>query len=154
MASYREQLTRLQARLASVQAEIEKITPLAAAEPAPRDLADLIGNSFFVRVGRCTANAIPKIRQGVVVATKPAEGKLPDQARVQFGEGFDLEVVTVFTNALYTDNESATAAVEAQVRDYRAAVEAAAAEAAKREADAAAGAQVQAGLGDPLADLG
>ena len=135
--TYKQQLAAAQAKLEALTKRIEELTPLAAAEPDTSvDLSALVGTSVFARIGRCTADGkVPRIIEAVVVAAKAGEGKVPDQVRVTFGDGFDAEFATVAVNAIANTKEAAEAALALVIADYNKAK--AAAEAAAKAADEA-----------------
>lgn len=138
--SYKQQLANAQARLAAIQAKIEELTPLAAAEPETTvDLSLLVNTTVFARIGRCTSTGqVPEIVQATVLAVKEGEGKVPAQARITYGEGFDTTTAVVNVAALASTKEAADAELAKIVAAYNKAKEAADA-AAKAAADAAEG---------------
>ncbi len=136
--SYKQQLASAQKRLADLEVKIAELIPLAAAEPEEVgvDLTQLINTTVFARIGRCTGDKVPEIVRAVVLAVKEGEGKVPAQARITYGEGFDTTTVVVNVAALSTTQEAADAELAKVIAAYNKAKDAA--DAANRAAAAAA----------------
>ena len=93
IAKIREQIAKLEARIVSIETGVEVKTAKVVALP-------VVGDNVSFLYGRKTATTEPVLKSGVVVAVKPSsivdDKKLPAQVKVQVGEGFDVEFITIY----------------------------------------------------------
>ena len=93
VAKIREQIAKLEARIVSIETGVEVKTAKVVALP-------VVGETVSFLYGRKTATTEPVLKTGTVVAVKPSsivdEKKLPAQVKVQVGEGFDVEFITIY----------------------------------------------------------
>lgn len=96
-------------RIAAIDAKITKLQEqryniendiVAAPKAAKVVVLPAVGDTIVFTYGRRTPTTEPVQRVGVVIAVKPkteVEGKsLPAQVKVQAGEGFDAELITIY----------------------------------------------------------
>ena len=99
IASLKAQIAKLEARLYNVENDI-----VAVAKPAKVVELPAVGAEVNFMYGRRTPTTEPVQKSGIVVAVKPAtevDGKSkPALIKVQTGEGFDAELVTIYVGQL------------------------------------------------------
>lgn len=99
ITAIQEQIAKLQQRLFNVENDIVEVKP-AKVVALPE-----VGADVLFRYGRTTNTTKPVEKIGRVLAVKPAMplegGKTsPAQIKVQVGEGFDAELVTIYAGQL------------------------------------------------------
>lgn len=99
IAKLREQITKLEAKITAIETGVEVKVGKVVALP-------IVSDSVTFLYGRKTATTEQVLRSGTVVAVKPStevDGKkLPAQVKVQVGEGFDVEFVTIYPAQVIT----------------------------------------------------
>lgn len=95
-----EKLAKILKSIEALQAKYDDVlNDRATAKKAAKAVAiPAVGDRVLATTGRNTASTQAIVREGVVVAVKvPAEGeKGAVQVRVQIGEGFDAQLVTLY----------------------------------------------------------
>ena len=94
ITALKAQITKLEVRLYNLENDI-----VAPAKPAKIVVLPEVGSDVAFNYGRKTENTEPVVRIGVVVAVKNVPGK-PAQVRVQVGQGFDAELITLYLGQL------------------------------------------------------
>lgn len=107
IAAVKAQIARLQEKLYNIENDIV-VVKASKVVVLPN-----VGDAVLFSYGRKTATTNPVLKEGTVVAIKPAgkadNGKtLPAQIKVQTGEGFDIEFVTIYPAQIVTNNEDGT----------------------------------------------
>lgn len=106
-----ERIAKIEAQIATLTQKLDDVrndrVPQGKAKKAV--YAPAVGDKVLATTGRTTATTQAVIREGVVVAVKtPAEGeKGATQVRVQIGEGFDAQLVTLYPAQLVKVEEKA-----------------------------------------------
>lgn len=102
-----EKIAKLEADIKKLQDKLFNVVNdiVTVARAKPIVALPAVGDSVLFSYGRKTLTTNPVLREGVVVAVKPASpganGKtLPAQIKVQCGEGFDAEFVVIYPAAL------------------------------------------------------
>lgn len=106
IAGYREQIARLEAKIADLIAGKEA-APKAPKVPKVPKIAPLpaVGETLTFTFGRKTPTSNPQEKTGVVVAVRPqqeqvleggATRRTPAQVKVQVGDGFDAEFCVIY----------------------------------------------------------
>ena len=93
VAKLREQMAKIEARIVAIETGVEVKVAKVVALPE-------VGATVSFTYGRRTATTEPTTKVGIVIAVKSgadvAGKKLPAQVKVQIGEGFDTEFVTIY----------------------------------------------------------
>lgn len=99
-----ERLAKIKTNIEALQRKYDDILNdrVPAAKPKKEVYLPQVGDEVFTPVGRNTATSQARILKGVVKAVKAAvigdEGKVTSaaQVRVEVGEGFDVQLITVY----------------------------------------------------------
>ena len=102
-----EKLAKITKEIARLQAKYDDILNDRVTVKAKKEIVlPNAGDEVLFTYGRRTATTEPVQKVGVVVAVKPASEKdgkkLPAQIKVQVGEGFDTEFVTIYPAQIVT----------------------------------------------------
>lgn len=116
IAAVKAQIKRLEEKLYNIENDIV-VVKTSKVVVLPN-----VGDAVLFSYGRKTATTNPVLKDGVVVAIKAAgkaeNGKtLPAQIKVQTGEGFDIEFVTIYPAQIVTQNEDGTSSAPADEAD-------------------------------------
>lgn len=100
IAKIEADIKKLQERLYNI---VNDIAPVARVKPTIA--LPNVGDTVLFSYGRKTLTTNPTLREGVVAAVKPAapgaNGKTsPAMVKVQCGEGFDAEFVTIYVGSI------------------------------------------------------
>lgn len=100
IAKIEADIKKLQERLYNL---VNDIVPQARVKPVVA--LPEVGAAVLFSYGRKTLTTSPVLREGVVIAVKPAQpganGKTsPAMVKVQCGEGFDAELVTIYAGSI------------------------------------------------------
>ena len=116
IAAVKAQIKRLEEKLYNIENDIV-VVKASKVVALPN-----VGDAVLFSYGRKTATTNPVLKDGTVVAIKAAgkadNGKtLPAQIKVQTGEGFDIEFVTIYPAQIVTKNEDGTQSAPADEAD-------------------------------------
>lgn len=100
IAKLEADIKKLQERLYNVVNDIATVARVKPVVALPA-----VGDTVLFSYGRKTLTTSPVLREGVVAAIKPAaagtNGKtIPAMIKVQCGEGFDAEFVTIYAGSI------------------------------------------------------
>lgn len=108
LAQLDQRIARLQQQRYNVENDIVAAPKVAKAVVLPG-----VGASILFYYGRTTATTSPELKAGTVVAVKPVSEvngkKTPAQVKVQVGEGFDAQFVTIYPAQIETGSNDGSA---------------------------------------------
>jgi hypothetical protein len=94
IAALRAQIAKIEQRISDIENDVK------VAKPKKEVALPEVGATVRFKYGRTTATTQPVEVTGTVLAVRPAvtdgESRSPALVRVQFGEGFDLQVASIF----------------------------------------------------------
>lgn len=96
------QVAKLEEQLKKIAEKIANIKAGKPTKPVKAVFVPAVGERVLATIGRATATTQPKVVEAVVLGVKrPADGeKGPTLVRIESGEGFDKQALTVFLTAV------------------------------------------------------